>query len=162
MDKYENATYGDRIASHYDEFIPISPEQTQAAVETLAVLANGGRVLELGIGTGRIALRLAVKGVAVHGIDASSRMLEELRQKPGGDAIPVTLGDFGEVAVDGAGSAWFLSYLTRFSSCSRKKRRCVVSPTLPPTSNPEVSSRLRHLSRIRRATFEIRMLLSRR
>lgn len=115
MDKYDNATYGDRIASHYDEFIPISPEQTQAAVETLTVLAKGGRVLELGIGTGRIALPLAAKGVAVHGIDASSGMLEQLRQKPGGDAIPVTLGDFGEIAVDGQFSLIFVVFNTFFA-----------------------------------------------
>jgi SAM-dependent methyltransferase len=128
MDKYENATYGDRIASHYDEFIPISPEQTQAAVETLAVLANGGRVLELGIGTGRIALRLAVKGVAVHGIDASSRMLEELRQKPGGDAIPVTLGDFGEVAVDGRFSLVFVVFNTFFLLLTQEAQvRCFAN-----------------------------------
>src|SRR5215813_13895640 len=101
MPIYDNTTYGDRIASRYDNFIQISQEQTEAAVEALAVLAKDGPVLELGIGTGRIALPLSEKGLAVHGIDASSQMIDELRKKPGGNAIPVTTGDFGNVAVEG-------------------------------------------------------------
>ena len=63
-------------------------------VETLARLAGGGRALELGIGTGRVALPLAARGVEVHGIDSSEAMVARLRAKPGGDAIPVTIGDF--------------------------------------------------------------------
>lgn len=128
MDRYDNATYGDHIASRYDEFIPISAEQTQAAVETLAALANGGRVLELGIGTGRIALPLAEKGLAVQGIDASSKMLEELRRKPGGDAIPVSLGDFSEVAVEGRFSLIFVVFNTFFALLTQEAQvRCFAN-----------------------------------
>src|SRR5215470_2798833 len=99
MPIYDNTTYGDRIASRYDGFIQISQEQTQAAVEALATLARDGPVLELGIGTGRIALPLGEQGLAVNGIDASSQMIDELRRKPGGSAIPITIGDFGDLAV---------------------------------------------------------------
>ena len=60
----------------------------------LAGLAGDGRALELAIGTGRIALPLAARGVEVHGIDLSRAMVARLRAKPGGDAIPVAIGDF--------------------------------------------------------------------
>ena len=61
-------------------------------MEFLAGLADGGRVLELAIGTGRVALPLAARGVAIEGIDASQAMVDRLRAKPGGDTIPVTIG----------------------------------------------------------------------
>ncbi|MBN1947048.1 MAG: class I SAM-dependent methyltransferase [Bradymonadales bacterium] len=88
-------TYGDTIADIYDELTSdISPD----AIELLADLAGpAGRALELGIGTGRVALPLAAKGVSVHGIDASRAMVEKLHGKPGGDRIPVTVGNFAEV-----------------------------------------------------------------
>jgi cyclopropane fatty-acyl-phospholipid synthase-like methyltransferase len=69
--------------------------------EVLAGLAGGGRALELGIGTGRIALPLARRGVDVHGIDLSRAMVARLRAKPGGDAIAVTIGDFATAKADG-------------------------------------------------------------
>lgn len=74
---------------------------TEAAVALLAELAGSGPVLELAIGTGRIALPLAERGIDVHGIDASEAMVARLRSKPGGESIPVTIGDFADVAVDG-------------------------------------------------------------
>ncbi|MGK4302132.1 class I SAM-dependent methyltransferase, partial [Klebsiella pneumoniae] len=67
----------------------------------LAELANGGRALELGIGTGRIALPLAATGVEVHGIDASPAIVEQMARKPGGDAIRTTIGDMADVPVEG-------------------------------------------------------------
>jgi SAM-dependent methyltransferase len=70
------------------------------AVDVLAELARGGRALELGIGTGRIALPLAARGVEVHGIDLSQAMVARLRSKPGGDAIDVTIGDFASTRVE--------------------------------------------------------------
>ncbi len=70
------------------------PDVVDAAVDVLAELAGAGRALELGIGTGRIALPLARRGVPVHGIDLSRAMVARLRDKPGGDAIGVTIGDF--------------------------------------------------------------------
>ena len=68
MDEYISATYGDRVAEIYDEWYGDFEEE---AIETLAQVAGGGRALELGIGTGRIALPLAARGVEVHGIEAS-------------------------------------------------------------------------------------------
>ncbi len=95
---YDASTYGERIAPIYDD---LYGGYDEAMIEVLAELARGGRALELGIGTGRVALPLARRGVAVHGIDASPAMVSRLRAKPGGDAIPMTMGDFADVAVDG-------------------------------------------------------------
>ena len=89
------ATYGDKIADVYDELYgDVSP----AAIETLASLAGtNGRALELGIGTGRLALPLAAKGIEVHGIDSSLLMTKKLQEKQGGEQIPVTVDDFANV-----------------------------------------------------------------
>jgi SAM-dependent methyltransferase len=128
MPAYENATYGDRIANQYDDFILISPEHTKATVEALADLAKRGPVIELGIGTGRIALPLRERGIAVHGIDASSRMVDELRKKPGGDAIPVTIGDFGDVAVEGQFSLIYAVFNTFFALLTQEAQvRCFAN-----------------------------------
>lgn len=82
------------------------------AVELLARLAGDGRALELGIGTGRIALPLAARGIEVHGIDLSPPAVARLRSKPGGDRIPVTMGDFSATAVaDAAPGSFALVYL---------------------------------------------------
>ena len=125
MSDYENATYGDRIAGDYDELIQISPEQTEATVGALASLARGGSVLELGIGTGRIALPLAATGLEVRGIDASTNMLEQLRSKPGGDAIPVKIGDFADVEVDGKFNLIFVVFNTFFALLTQEAQvRC--------------------------------------
>ncbi len=90
---YGAATYGDRIAEIYDDLYQF-PTQTEAAVDLLAELAGPGPALELGIGTGRLALPLAARGVTVLGIDASDSMVAKLRAKPGGSEIDVTIGDF--------------------------------------------------------------------
>jgi SAM-dependent methyltransferase len=87
-----SATYGDKIADVYDE---LYSDVSAGAIETLASLAGAnGRALELGIGTGRLALPLAARGVSVHGIDASHAMIRRLKEKPGGDQILVTVDDF--------------------------------------------------------------------
>ena len=70
------------------------PAVVDPAVDFLAELAGSGRALELGIGTGRIALPLAQRGVPVHGIELSKAMAARLRAKPGGEEIGVTIGDF--------------------------------------------------------------------
>ena len=88
MDNFGPATYGERIAESYDELYPSSPN-TDAMVETLAKLAGAGPVLELGIGTGRVALPLASTGLTVHGIDASEAMIKRLQAKPGGASYPL-------------------------------------------------------------------------
>src|SRR5712691_2944068 len=79
MEGYDAATYGQRCADVYDDWYDGYDE---AALSLLADLANGGRALELGIGTGRIALPLAARGIEVHGIDASEAMIARLRAKP--------------------------------------------------------------------------------
>jgi SAM-dependent methyltransferase len=84
----------------------------EATVDFLAGLAGDGRVLELGVGTGRIALPLAGRGIAVHGIDLSQPMVDQLRAKRGGDAIQITIGDFSTVRVDGSFSLAYLVYNT--------------------------------------------------
>ncbi|MGC2305285.1 class I SAM-dependent methyltransferase [Candidatus Binatus sp.] len=101
MADYEASTYGDRIAAVYDEFRFPATQFTNATVEFLASVAGKRRVLELGIGTGRIAVPLAAKGLKVFGIDASEKMVAQMRGKAGGDAIPVVIGNFADVKVSG-------------------------------------------------------------
>jgi SAM-dependent methyltransferase len=97
MERYGAETYGDRIADVYDGHYSA---HDPATIEFLAGLAGAGPALELGIGTGRIALPLAERGVTVHGVDASSSMVEKLRAKTGGDTIPVAGADFGDFTLD--------------------------------------------------------------
>ena len=87
--------FGEEVASRYDESSAemFDPAVLGPAVDFLAELADDGAALELGIGTGRIALPLAARGVRVHGIDLSEAMVARLRAKPGGEAIGVTIGD---------------------------------------------------------------------
>jgi SAM-dependent methyltransferase len=119
---YTPDTYGERIAAVYDE---LYPDCAEVAVEVLAGLARGGRALELGIGTGRVAVPLAGRGVDVHGIDASPSMVERLRSKLGGDRFPVTLGDFAAVEVEGAFSLIFVVVNTFFCLQSQVEQvRC--------------------------------------
>lgn len=92
--------YGERWAHVYDEIFPAFPDQDDC-VDALAELAAGGRVLELAIGTGRVALPLLERGVNVEGVDVSEPMVSRLRAKPGGDRIRVTMGDFAELPVEG-------------------------------------------------------------
>jgi SAM-dependent methyltransferase len=126
MEEYGPETYGDRIADVYDDFHPNL--DTDGAVEALAALAGEGPVLELAIGTGRLALPLVERGLEVHGIDASERMVAKLREKPGGDAIPVTLGDFADVGVDGAYSLVFVAFNTLFGLLSQSEQvRCFAN-----------------------------------
>ena len=114
MNDYGPATYGDRIAEIYDQFHPGAGDAT-AQLRALAALAGRGDALELGIGTGRVALPLAERGVAVHGVDASEAMIDKLRAKPGGASIPVTIGDFAEVPVDGTFALIFAVFNTFFA-----------------------------------------------
>jgi SAM-dependent methyltransferase len=102
--------FGERIAAGYDASSAdmFKPAEVAPAVSFLADLAGGGRALEFGIGTGRIALPLSARGVPVHGIDLSPAMVARLRAKPGGDGIGVTMGDF---AATRAGGTFALAYL---------------------------------------------------
>jgi SAM-dependent methyltransferase len=127
MEGYGPATYGDRIADTYDELYAETLD-TDRAVEALAELAGGGPVLELAIGTGRLALPLAERGLEVHGIDVSERMVARLRAKPGGDAIPVTMGDFAEVPVEREFALIFVAFNTLFGLLTQEDQvRCFVN-----------------------------------
>jgi SAM-dependent methyltransferase len=88
------------------------PAVVEPAVDFLAALAGNGRALELGIGTGRIALPLAQCGVSVRGIDLSGQMVARLRAKPGAEEIAVTIGDFATTQVDGAFSLAYVVFNT--------------------------------------------------
>src|SRR5215467_10196365 len=110
------AFYGDRWAAVYDDH----HEQLDPgpAVEFLAGLAGNGRVLELAIGTGRVALPLAARGITVEGVDASAAMVDRLRAKPGGESIPVTMGDMADVPVTGPFTLVYLVFNTLFGLLS--------------------------------------------
>ena len=97
----DDGHFGEAVAARYDETSEpmFEPAVVEPAVEFLAQLAGTGRALELGIGTGRIALPLAARGVEVHGIEQSQAMVARLRDKPGGVAIPVTIGDFSTARI---------------------------------------------------------------
>lgn len=124
MKNYDASTYGEQIADIYDEW-PSLPKDTKEAVEFLACLAGKGPVLELGVGTGRLALPLADRGVDVRGIDASPAMVEKLRSKPGGSRVPVVIGDFADLRVEGKFSLIFAAFNTFFALLSRDEQaRC--------------------------------------
>jgi SAM-dependent methyltransferase len=106
--------FGERVAARYDESSAemFEPAVVDPAVDFLAGLAGGGAALELGVGTGRIALPLARRGVRVHGIDLSEAMVARLRAKPGAERVGVTIGDFATTTVDGTFSVAYLVFNT--------------------------------------------------
>jgi SAM-dependent methyltransferase len=106
---YDASTYGERIAEFYDSFIRL-PKNVENAVDFLAALAGRGRALELGIGTGRIAIPLAARG---------------MRAKSGGEGIPVTIEDFAGVPVKGQFSLIFVVFNTFFCLLTQEEQlRC--------------------------------------
>ena len=106
--------FGEDVATRYDEDAAemFDPAVVEPTVDFLAEIAGDGRALELGIGTGRIALPLAQRGVPVAGIDLSTAMVEKLRAKPGGADIEVEIGDFATTRVNGAFSVAYLVFNT--------------------------------------------------
>ena len=106
--------FGEDVAARYDDPSDrmFAPAVIAPVVDLLAELAGVGAALELGIGTGRIALPLYERGVRVHGIDLSEAMVARLRAKPGGDEIGVTIGDFATTRVDGTFTVAYLVYNT--------------------------------------------------
>ena len=139
MEGYEASTYGDRFADVYDDWYGDVTDTAActACVADLCRRAGGGPVLELGIGSGRLALPLAARGIEVHGIDASPAMVERLRAKPGGGAIEVTVGDMAELdLVDPPPFAVVLVAFNTFFNLATEgdQRRCLerVSSLLAP------------------------------
>jgi len=112
--EHDDGYFDERVAARYDESEAemSDPAVVEPVVEILVELAGSGRALELGIGTGRIALPLAQRGVPVHGIDLSKAMVARLRAKPGGQDIGVTIGDFATTPVDGTFSVAYVVFNT--------------------------------------------------
>jgi SAM-dependent methyltransferase len=106
--------FGPDVAARYDEeeAAMFAPERVRPAVDRLEELADGRPALELAIGTGRIALPLAERGIPVTGIELSPAMVEQLRCKPGGADIPVTIGDMASTRVDGTFGLVYLVFNT--------------------------------------------------
>ncbi len=106
--------FGEGVAERYDESSAdmFTPAAVEPVVDLLAELSDGGPALELGIGTGRIALPLSRRGVPVSGIDLSEAMVAQLRAKPGGDRIPVAVGDFATTKVEGTFTLAYLVFNT--------------------------------------------------
>ena len=125
MDNYDETTYGERIAQVYDQ---LYPEVDDAALDLLEEFADGGRVLELGVGTGRIAIPLYERGVKIRGIDASPAMITKLREKPGGDVIEVSQGSFVDLPVEGEFSLIFVAFNTLFALLTQDEQlQCIQS-----------------------------------
>lgn len=125
MDTFDEQTYGERIAEVYDRYFS---EVDEGAIDLLQELAAGGRVLELGIGTGRIALPLLKRGVQVTGVDASPEMIAKLRAKAGGGEIEVHEGNFVDLPMRDKFSLIFVAFNTLFSLLTQDEQlRCIRS-----------------------------------
>jgi SAM-dependent methyltransferase len=122
MNFYSDETYGERVAGVFDDwYADYDPD----AINVLAELAGTGRALELGIGTGRIALPLLARDVKVHGVDSAPSMLARLRAKPQGDRVPVSLGNFADVSLDGEFAVVYVVFNTFFALSSQEEQvRC--------------------------------------
>ncbi len=110
----EEGHFGEQVAATYDESQNpmFDPAVIEPTVALLTELAGDGRALELGIGTGRIALPLAARGVEVHGIELSKATADRLRAKPGGHDVDVTIGDFATAKVEGTFRLAYLVFNT--------------------------------------------------
>lgn len=126
MKGYGTTTFGELNAERYDALYEEAMlKETYDSVETLAELAGGGKVLELAIGTGRVALPLAARGLSVQGIEASEAMVAKLREKPGGSVIPVEIGDMAEVRVNDTFDLIYLVFNTIFNLTTQEAQvRC--------------------------------------
>ena len=172
MKEYGTKTFGELNAERYDAtYEECMVAETRDSVETLAELAGGGKVLELAIGTGRVALPLAARGLAVSGIEASEAMVAKLREKPGGRAIPVKIGDMAETRVDDTFDLIYLVFNTIFNLTTQEAQvRCfrnaarhlkaggvfVVETVVPDLSGFEDGQRLKgSWARMDSARFEI-------
>lgn len=111
---HDDGYFDERAAARYDESAAemFEPAVVEPVVDFLVELAATGRALELGIGTGRIALPLAQRGVPVHGIELSKAMIARLRENPGGEDIGVTIGDFARATVEGRFAVAYLVFNT--------------------------------------------------
>ena len=138
MRGYHDASYGDAFADVYDDWYQgISDVATTA--RTLSELAAGGRVLELGVGTGRLAIPLAATGVEVHGLDTSELMLQRLATKLNGEAsgstVQVHLGDMVDGLPAGPFALVFVAYNTFFNLLSHERQQACFEQVANRLSN---------------------------
>ncbi|HZD23145.1 MAG TPA: class I SAM-dependent methyltransferase [Acidimicrobiia bacterium] len=162
MEGYETTTFGRLWAPYYDE---IYSKVEGSMIDLLARHAGDPpRALELAIGSGRVALPLCEKGVAVEGIDASEEMVALMRAKPGGEAVPVVIGDFGDVDVDAQFPLIYLVFNTLFGLLTQERQvECFenVAERLEPGGRfiidcfvPDVKRFDRHNTRLGVSTIE--------
>jgi SAM-dependent methyltransferase len=121
MTRYDDTTYGQRIAGIYDG---LYDGYESATIDMLAELAGEGPALELGIGTGRIALPLRERGVTVHGIDASKAMIARLQAKPGGEEIEVIEGSFSDFDLEQRYSLIYVVLNTFYGLRTQEEQVC--------------------------------------
>lgn len=128
VDGYDETTYGQRFADVYDDWYGDITD-TDACVDVVSALADGGRVLELGVGTGRLALPLAERGLYVCGVDSSEAMLDALAAKPGGERVRTVLGDMSEpVGSEAPFDVVLVAYNTLFNLVAAgAQSRCLES-----------------------------------
>ena len=115
------------VADRYDEACAemVAPEVLTPTVELLAELADGGPALELGIGTGRVAIPLRHRGIRVHGIELSAAMVARLREKPGAEDIDVAIGDFASTRLEGTFALAYLVFNTIMNLTTQEEQvRC--------------------------------------
>jgi SAM-dependent methyltransferase len=117
MNYYSHETYGERVAGVYDEW---HSDYDPSAIDVLAEFAGGGKALELGIGTGRIALPLSARGIEVHGIDAAASMISRLHSKPGSERLTVIQGDFAEFQIQQEFALVYVVFNTFFALPSQE------------------------------------------
>jgi len=128
MRGYDDTSYGEGFADVYDDWYgDISDvEATVALVRELSTAAGGAPVLELGVGTGRLALPLAATGLEVHGVDASAAMLARMAAKPGGDLVQAVQGDMVDDLPTGPFSAVFVAYNTFFNLLTVERQQACM------------------------------------
>jgi SAM-dependent methyltransferase len=119
--------YGDTLAGVYDRWYPMQAE-TEAAVSCLAAIAGDGAILELGVGTGRLAIPLADRGFEVHGVDSSPAMLAALRRKRGGERVTCHLGTLQELPI-GRFSLVFAAFNTIWTAPTRAAQLACLAAT---------------------------------
>lgn len=125
MDPTDPGQAGQQWVADYDELHRhLDPADT---VDAVAELAGGGPVLELGVGTGRIALPLAARGVEVVGVDASAAMLQRLHDKPGGQALATVEADFVDVTLDRRFAVVLAAFNTLFAVTSQPRQVAAVA-----------------------------------
>ena len=129
MRGYNDSSYGDSFADVYDEWYQgISDVDTTVdALAEFTRAAGGGRVLELGVGTGRLAIPLAALGIEVHGLDSSELMLRQMATKDGGADVRAHLGDMVDGMPDGPFALVFVAYNTFFNLLTSERQQACFS-----------------------------------